>query len=216
MEYLEGHHVTYPTRCRNCGEAIFFHTNGYGDVVLFDELGPPWPMHGCYEARIRDRIVRDYQSYRAYMVSVYGTPNVARTSRKARVSFPATRPRREVISQPASVALDIQRCDPRIILRKHLNVIGFVHAIHTGRSLSRFASEGSVGYAMYHKIVGSSRYSQLTVVDADLMSYTMIVPSADLGLPLGAIVNVRLTRHEMLGNPIYVCDSLSVLRLEAD
>jgi hypothetical protein len=69
---------------------------------------------------------------------------------------------------------------------------------------------------MYHKVVGGPTYSQLTVIDADLMSYTMIVPRPELGLPLGAIVNVRLTRHEMLGNPIYVCDSLSVLRLEAD
>jgi hypothetical protein len=26
---------------------IFFHTNGNGDCVFFDDLGPPWPKHAC-------------------------------------------------------------------------------------------------------------------------------------------------------------------------
>lgn len=30
---------TFPTDCRHCGGRIFVHTNGYGDWVLFDELG---------------------------------------------------------------------------------------------------------------------------------------------------------------------------------
>jgi len=34
-----------------CGEEVFFHTNGFGDLVVFDELGPPWPKHGCFPAR---------------------------------------------------------------------------------------------------------------------------------------------------------------------
>jgi ribosomal protein S10 len=28
---------------------VFFHTNGYGDCVLFDELGYPWEVHACWE-----------------------------------------------------------------------------------------------------------------------------------------------------------------------
>jgi len=38
---------THPTICPICGAFIFFHTNGNGDVVFFDELGPPWPKHPC-------------------------------------------------------------------------------------------------------------------------------------------------------------------------
>src|SRR5438270_8839711 len=33
--------LTYPTTCWTCGAEIFFHSNGYGDMVLFDKpLGP--------------------------------------------------------------------------------------------------------------------------------------------------------------------------------
>ena len=28
---------------------MFFHSNGNGDAVYFDELGPPWPKHACFE-----------------------------------------------------------------------------------------------------------------------------------------------------------------------
>jgi len=39
--------LTHPTTCPICGAFIFFHTNGNGDCVFFDELGPPWPKHAC-------------------------------------------------------------------------------------------------------------------------------------------------------------------------
>lgn len=42
-----GEPLTHPTVCPVCGAEIFFHTNGNGDVVFFDELGWPWPKHEC-------------------------------------------------------------------------------------------------------------------------------------------------------------------------
>jgi hypothetical protein len=42
-----GEPLTHPTLCPVCGAEIFFHTNGNGDVVFFDELGKPWPRHPC-------------------------------------------------------------------------------------------------------------------------------------------------------------------------
>jgi len=42
-----GEPFTHPTKCPVCGAAIFFHTNGNGDAVFFDDLGWPWPKHGC-------------------------------------------------------------------------------------------------------------------------------------------------------------------------
>lgn len=63
---------TYPTRCFRCNAPVFYHTNGYGDHVLFDALtGAPWPVHDCWvqhahakngarderEARVRDLTV---------------------------------------------------------------------------------------------------------------------------------------------------------------
>lgn len=38
--------------CWWCPDWVYFHTNGNGDCVLFDEpLGPPWQVHGCWEER---------------------------------------------------------------------------------------------------------------------------------------------------------------------
>ncbi len=42
-----GERLTYPIICPVCGADIFFHTNGNGDVVFFDELVWPWPKHPC-------------------------------------------------------------------------------------------------------------------------------------------------------------------------
>jgi hypothetical protein len=42
------HSVTYRTKCWWCQEQVFFHTNGFGDCVLFDRLGWPWEVHACW------------------------------------------------------------------------------------------------------------------------------------------------------------------------
>ena len=40
---------TYATECWWCGESVYYHTNGFGDSVLFDKLGYPWEIHICWE-----------------------------------------------------------------------------------------------------------------------------------------------------------------------
>lgn len=39
--------LTRPTKCKLCGQDVFFVRHN-GGAVWFDELGPPWPKHGCY------------------------------------------------------------------------------------------------------------------------------------------------------------------------
>ncbi len=46
---------TRPTRCWWCGADVYYHTNGYGDSVLFDELGWPWQVHPCWEEHRRSK-----------------------------------------------------------------------------------------------------------------------------------------------------------------
>lgn len=46
---------TRPTRCWWCGADVYYHTNGYGDSVLFDELGWPWQVHPCWEEHRRSQ-----------------------------------------------------------------------------------------------------------------------------------------------------------------
>ncbi|MBC8652931.1 hypothetical protein GQR86_06000 [Providencia vermicola] len=34
--------------CLSCGKDVFYYENSFGSRVLFDSLGPPWPIHPCY------------------------------------------------------------------------------------------------------------------------------------------------------------------------
>ncbi len=45
----ESDHRTYTIPCWWCKAQVFYHTNGYGDSVLFDRLGYPWQVHECWE-----------------------------------------------------------------------------------------------------------------------------------------------------------------------
>jgi hypothetical protein len=47
--------LSYRTQCFWCPEEVFYHTNGHGDCVLLDDLGPPWPVHWCWEDHRDDR-----------------------------------------------------------------------------------------------------------------------------------------------------------------
>lgn len=35
-------------KCNECGQDVFYYENQNGARVLFDFLGPPWPVHPCY------------------------------------------------------------------------------------------------------------------------------------------------------------------------
>jgi len=43
-------------RCPECRAQVFFYQSDNGGRVFFDELGPPWPMHGC-TSRVRPKVV---------------------------------------------------------------------------------------------------------------------------------------------------------------
>lgn len=47
-------HDTYTipnARCPVCGDSVFFYQSPFGGRVFFDELGPPWPKHGCTDSQ---------------------------------------------------------------------------------------------------------------------------------------------------------------------
>jgi hypothetical protein len=210
---------SYPTKCQECGAGIFFHTNGFGDAVFFDDLGPPWPIHWCFESRVRGRIVTDPAAYRARMLAVYGTPTRPRQpSRKASWT---TGPRRRmtkprpVTNAPIERPINIARCEPSNFLGRMLDVSGVVHDVHEGRSISaQFAEAGSLGFGIYNRAIGSTIFTQLTVVDADFMSYTVLVAQPKLAVRRGSIVSMRIEAVETLRDPLFVCRALEELQLE--
>ena len=40
---------TYPTRCRYCGDPVYYFSCDHGCRVFFNELGAPWPEHRCLD-----------------------------------------------------------------------------------------------------------------------------------------------------------------------
>ena len=43
--------ITFAIQCRGCQANIFLFKCNCGSLVLFDELGPPWPVHDCDNAQ---------------------------------------------------------------------------------------------------------------------------------------------------------------------
>lgn len=41
--------------CLSCGKDVFYYENSFGSRVLFDSLGPPWPIHPCYANHIEKK-----------------------------------------------------------------------------------------------------------------------------------------------------------------
>lgn len=44
---------TYPVSCHGCPDEIFVHQCTCGSTVLFDDLGPPWPLHDCFTKAVK-------------------------------------------------------------------------------------------------------------------------------------------------------------------
>lgn len=44
----ENDSYTHPSRCPNCNQFVYYFQSESGGKVLFDDLGPPWPKHGCH------------------------------------------------------------------------------------------------------------------------------------------------------------------------
>lgn len=285
MATVLGYKKTYPGSCRDCGDRVFVHTNGYGDWVLFDELGHPWPLHGCFEERTRGyQTRRETTAGSNSTVNDYGAPNVTRGGdfeeflqsleflafdeaasaddaagheteldpttfvvdeareqidvvelvarmmrrfgRREReeaepvevrvlgsqvrhtssVSHRRSRPKNRAVSDKST--LDIERCEPGYFLERELTVTGFVQDLHTHRRIERLAEPNTLGYLVYRGIIGSETYSQLTVIDSDLVSYTAVIPVSSLQLQRGAMVTMRVAGRKTPGRPLFVCTSL--------
>lgn len=49
--YCDFRSFTVPNvKCKKCGQLVYYYEHPSGSRVLFDELGPPWPLHPCFSA----------------------------------------------------------------------------------------------------------------------------------------------------------------------
>ncbi len=207
-----GYATTYPTKCRECGAGVFFHSNGHGDAVFLDALGPPWPVHPCYYAFRNGRQALNFAAYRARMVKLYGrvesgagtprrrgggigwTPTSPRSRKDPRGAQPR-RPRPE----------DIVRYAPEHNEVKRLTVSGVLRELLPWRNLKDIMPAGTVGYELLWKALRSASYTQVTIIDRDLLSYTAWLPQPEPDIKLGDLVRASLERVDVGTKAYYVC-----------
>jgi hypothetical protein len=163
-----GYPATWPTTCfinRGCGAAVFAHTNGYGDFVLFDELGYPWQVHDCYTNRFFAGAVsgRGLFTVRADRLQEYRQVEDIRAPAPRKISL-----------------RDIKKVEPEPMLSEgEFLVVGYVQD-YLERHADRLArSMGNFGEQALNKILGRKK-SQITIVTSELKSFTIFADLANV------------------------------------
>jgi hypothetical protein len=195
-----GYPATWPTSCfisGGCGETVFAHTNGFGDFVLFDELGPPWPVHECYANRFLltssgSLIVREDRRAEYRGVAISGPPAKPRTVER------------------------ITKMDPtQHVGGKHFLAIGYVQDYVERRVDSILKKTGTLGRQILERAFGNRR-SQLTLVTTELKSYTVFADLSRVVLQRKDIICARVTAVPVLGMPgmtaVFLADEILTMR----
>src|SRR5215469_11020182 len=157
-----GYPATWPTACfiaGGCGAQVFAHTNGFGDFVLFDYLGSPWPIHQCFT----DRFLLSAAAPRSPLL-------VVRADRRAEYTA------MQVLSAPPLKKIspkDIRAVDPSELIGKpEFPIVGYVQDYLERRADQLAKRMGAFGQQLVYKTLGRNS-SQLTIITADLKSYSV-------------------------------------------
>lgn len=162
---------------------MFAHTNGFGDFVLLDELGPPWPVHACYANR--------------FLVTSGGALVVRHDRRdEYRDAVISGTPRR-----PTRLERNITKIDPaEFVGGREILAIGYVQDYVERRVDDWLEKAGTLGRQILQGIFGSNK-SQLTLITADQKSYTMFADLRRTVVQRGDIICARITAVRVLGIP---------------
>jgi hypothetical protein len=183
-----GYTATWPTECfiaGGCGKRVFAHTNGFGDFVLFDKLGWPWPIHHCYE----DRFVLGGLQNSRRTVDI----REDRIDEYRRTQVPTTLPQRKVAGS------EIRAVDPLTAIgRGDILVAGYVQDYFERRADKLAAKMGTLGHQTLNRVLGTAR-SQLTIVTTEFKSYTLFADLRDVVVRRKDMVLARIRAVRAVG-----------------
>lgn len=198
-----GYARTWKTLCfvnGGCGEEVFAHTNGFGDFVLFDRLGWPWPIHECYLDRFCLQIDR---SAKSFMIRAEAVAEYRQTDERI----------------PAAIRR-VTRDICRIVAKDHLKepekiVFGYVQDYIENHAERLFIGVGTLGHQHLQATLGNNR-SQLTIITSEFESYTAYADLRNVVVRKKDMVAARLKAVKVLGvagtNAIFVCDEVLLVR----
>lgn len=190
---------TWQTLCfinGGCGEKVFAHTNGFGDFVLFDNLGWPWPIHECY----LDRFCQPASSINSYEIRT----DALAEYRKTDENLPQGIPRTVIKNIRSMVALDH-------IGRPAKLIFGYVQDYVENRVERLVRDFGTLGEGYLRATLGNNQ-SQITIVTSDFESFTAYADLRNVVVKKKDIVAARLRAVRVLGvakrDAIFLCDDL--------
>jgi hypothetical protein len=193
---------TFPTDCWNCGKSIFVFMCDCHSVVLFDELGQPWPKHDC-----RDQSNR---------VDVFGGAQYTSEVMSFDDEYEM-----EIVKAKKTNKLkkwDFVKCDPQY--KDAVQDVGVIRDIVLSVDLwNKYKLEkNTIGSAFLGRLK-DGEYGQLTIHTGDITqesgkSYTFMLNKKLVDIskiirhsPAG----FRLRAHLIPGHPpIWVCEKLSL------
>lgn len=202
--------VTYPTKCRGCGEPVFYFSCDCGSAVFFDALGEPWPEHDCETSWTRN-LTRWTDDSGAINVQLSPGVTVRRPPLGTIDPGVAKRDnRRKTEPDPIKrVEPSGQRVEATAvgILREKRMVVNVPEALKLPAANSMASAFlGPLGKGRWGKVTIHAHSSQ----DDVLHSYTAWVPRdvlAQLGKGTGTLVAVGLYSYSLPGvAPFWVCN----------
>lgn len=181
-----GYPLTWPTTCfitQGCNASVYGHTNGYGDFVLFDDLGPPWPIHDCYLNRLvtSTTAATRFTSVRTVNTSNYLIPQI------------------QALSSKNTDIKNIVRVAPEDLLgQDELNIAGYVQD-YIERQVDKLSvSFGAFGHRVFMNALGNAR-SQLTIITNELKSYTIFADLSQTVVQRKDLIMARIRSIPLIG-----------------
>ena len=174
---------TFPLNCKFCNSRIFFFECDHESRVLFDSLGPPWPLHDCLttasQSASRPTNAGLYNALKGVQFSVRDNRTSGllpgMRSFNGRID-PAIVAR---VRESESRTRDTMRVDPMGGEETHIGTVTHIGIVSIEKRFG-IASD-SIGARMIYDFLNSSEIAQVTILvdelavdpDAeDLMSYT--------------------------------------------
>lgn len=210
---------TYPTKCRNCGNPVFFFSCNCGSKVFFDELGPPWHEHDCSfnlsDKRWARNRPRTRQADGSLVVGIAeGIVAVRRPEKTWNIDSKVVKAVREetkfrqshpIESVPPGADWEVEIIGVVRELNKHVDVYQYLNIPQTS------LNQGFLGD------LGSEKWGRITIHEPKsvLYSYTSWVLASELqsaGLEKNVTVSVTLERFDVPQKArVWICRSLCLV-----
>lgn len=184
-----GYPATWVTHCFLDGgcrqQGLFGHTNGFGDFVLFDALGWPWPVHDCYARRFE-------------LAGASGSVRFRSTTGVA--AYDSYERRADSIFE---VAADMQAH------RGGVDLIGTVTNVETG-FIGKSPQFRTLGTAQRKQVTDAlaGRTSHIVVASGDGKEYGVFVDLRATKLRFKDTVAIRLKPIRLLNQVVFVATKL--------